>query len=422
MEKSALSLDPTQFPVLDRIRASGVTASTPLTLETLTTLLDAGPLTGLTSLPAAALSHALSHTFPFILSQSTQLTSPLPQFPSDSQPVTLSLPRALVLRVLSAMVVGAVPHRGVTWPDPSFLPLLGDPAPHEVAKLRCFLEYFDRARVEGPPRGVVHFRRVVAEGVEVEGLAGCQATLAGFQVAGGGIEESVGALHADFANEYIGGGVLCGGCVQEEIRFAVCPENVVALALFERMGPGEAIVITGAEQFAATSGYMFGLTFAGPHRDQSTPRAPDGSVLVALTAIDAIRFPPSVTDRGQIFGDRGDCAPLLREIRKALAGFSDPGPGTECSASAYPSISTGNWGCGVFNGDLVTKAVIQWIAASLHGRDIIYHPFGDKRAEGLPAIIKKFKGKQVKDLFQALMSYRTCPHVSLTTHLLSDEN
>lgn len=38
------------------------------------------------------------------------------------------------------------------------------------------------------------------------------------------IEEVPHALHADFANEYIGGGVLRRGAVQEEIRFTICPE------------------------------------------------------------------------------------------------------------------------------------------------------------------------------------------------------
>ena len=42
-------------------------------------------------------------------------------------------------------------------------------------------------------------------------------------------------IHADFANEYIGGGVLCGGCVQEEILFAVAPLHTVTLLLFPRM-------------------------------------------------------------------------------------------------------------------------------------------------------------------------------------------
>jgi hypothetical protein len=50
----------------------------------------------------------------------------------------------------------------------------------------------------------------------------------------GTIEEVPGAMHVDFANCFIGGGVLSGGCVQEEILFAICPELTVAL-LRERM-------------------------------------------------------------------------------------------------------------------------------------------------------------------------------------------
>lgn len=38
---------------------------------------------------------------------------------------------------------------------------------------------------------------------------------------------------------------------------------------------------------------------------------------------------------------------------------------------------TGNWGCGVFKGDLKLKFLIQWIAASLAGKKLIYCPYGD---------------------------------------------
>lgn len=414
-------LNPSEFEVLSRIRESGYNPSTPISIETLSNLISPGEqLCAFECFPSEDLAHTLSFTIPFIIERALSLTTRIPQFPSGTE-VALVLPREDVLGILCAMFIGAVPHRGWQWPEPSFLPLLIGYAPQEVAKLRCVLEYFERARTDGAPKGVIGLRRVVVRGAEAGDLVGCEAALAGFELADGGIEDTRGALHADFANEYIGGGVLCGGCVQEEIRFAVCPENIVSLALFEKMAPGEAIIITGAEQFAATSGYMFGLRHAGPYRDLVTPRGPDGSVLVSLVAIDAIRFSSSSTDRGQIFGNNGDCAPLLREITKALAGFADPGPGTECSASIFPSISTGNWGCGVFNGDLITKAMVQWIAASIHGRKIVYHPFGDKRAEGLPAIISKFAGKKVKDLFGAIMLYKVCPHGSIATHLLSNE-
>ena len=41
-------------------------------------------------------------------------------------------------------------------------------------------------------------------------------------------------------------------------------------------------------------------------------------------------------------------------------------------------IITGNWGCGAFGGNLQLKFLIQWMAASLVGRDLVYCPFGSK--------------------------------------------
>jgi poly(ADP-ribose) glycohydrolase len=42
-------------------------------------------------------------------------------------------------------------------------------------------------------------------------------------------------------------------------------------------------------------------------------------------------------------------------------------------------IITGNWGCGVFRGDPQIKLIIQWIAASLADKEILYCPYGQKR-------------------------------------------
>ena len=47
----------------------------------------------------------------------------------------------------------------------------------------------------------------------------------------------------DFANKYIGGGALHGGCVQEEILFLIFPELYVSMLFCEVMSPIEAIVI-----------------------------------------------------------------------------------------------------------------------------------------------------------------------------------
>ena len=44
---------------------------------------------------------------------------------------------------------------------------------------------------------------------------------------------------------FIGGGVLNTGCVQEEIRFVICPELLVSCLFSEVMENNEALIITG---------------------------------------------------------------------------------------------------------------------------------------------------------------------------------
>ncbi|ETV84862.1 hypothetical protein, variant 5 [Aphanomyces astaci] len=81
--------------------------------------------------------------------------------------------------------------------------------------------------------------------------------------ANGAIEDDVGAVQVDFANKFAGGGVLGHGCVQEEIRFLMNPECLVACLLTEVLDPTECFVISGTEQYAASSGYGSTFAFAG---------------------------------------------------------------------------------------------------------------------------------------------------------------
>ena len=78
-------------------------------------------------------------------------------------------------------------------------------------------------------------------------------------------------------------------------------------------------------------------------------------------AIDAVHFKENSSEQ---FEEEM----INREILKAYAGFS--------SMPQEARVVTGGWGCGVFNGDLRTKLLIQWIAASLAGRETVFCPFG----------------------------------------------
>merc|ERR1719327_2647078 len=113
-----------------------------------------------------------------------------------------------------------------------------------------FYHYFQRL-AEAPPRGQIVIDRVV--GVALGEAAWLQSERPllpmGIAPVRQGFETAPELAHADFANMFIGGGVLSGGCVQEEIRFSICPELCAAMLVCPCMLEEEAIQVLGAEQF-----------------------------------------------------------------------------------------------------------------------------------------------------------------------------
>jgi len=61
--------------------------------------------------------------------------------------------------------------------------------------------------------------------------------------------------------------VLGNGCVQEEIRFAICPEMLISLLLCEKMEENECIFLIGCEQFSAYTGYSDTFRFERDYID-----------------------------------------------------------------------------------------------------------------------------------------------------------
>lgn len=124
----------------------------------------------------------------------------------------------------------------------------------------------------------------------------------------GTIEDNgLGLLQVDFANKYLGGGVLGYGCVQEEIRFVICPELLCSMLFTERMGPREAVFVMGCERFSAYDGYASSFHFAGDYVDE-TPCDEYRRRMCTVVAIDATPF----ASRLQQFEPKS----LYREIEK----------------------------------------------------------------------------------------------------------
>jgi poly(ADP-ribose) glycohydrolase len=179
----------------------------------------------------------------------------------------------------------------------------------------------------------------------------------------GGIELDTGALQADFANEYLGGGVLHGGNVQEEIRFSVCPECLVGMLFCEKMLAHEAIFIVGAQQYSHYRGYGRSFAFDKPclvREPLDEHRRPS----VTIVAFDALVFPGEKQYGKEM---------ILRELQKAyVACLGDLSEDLESLREMPPPFATGNWGCGVFGGDPQLKSLLQWIAASACKRSTHY--------------------------------------------------
>ena len=269
---------------------------------------------------------------------------------------------------------------------------------NKCEKLKCIINYFRRVTTN-MPNGVVSFERRYRRDQQLPDWHSSNKNLTNLTVFSDGVieTEGKGLLQVDFANQYIGGGVLRSGCVQEEIRFLICPELIASLLFTERMLDTEAVIITGCEQFSQYSGYASTFEYQDNFVDD-TSIDEWGRRSTQVVAIDAIRFNHNKTD------DQFKRHFFERELNKAYVGF-------ECGQfDPNSAIATGNWGCGAFNGDLYLKAIIQIMAASQAKRDLLYFTFGDSQLKNdLEEFFQFSKSNHtcVSDLYKQVMSYHT---------------
>lgn len=68
-------------------------------------------------------------------------------------------------------------------------------------------------------------------------------------------------------------------------------------------------------------------------------------------------------------------------------------------------VISGNWGCGVFNGTPEIKFILQWLACSQAGRDLVYTTFGNAKLKtNMARLAEKMKDKTVGDIAKILFS------------------
>ncbi|CAJ0572090.1 unnamed protein product, partial [Mesorhabditis spiculigera] len=180
------------------------------------------------------------------------------------------------------------------------------------------------------------------------------------------IEDYHYAVHLDFANRRIGGGVLEEGAVQEEVLMLCRPDTLVSMLICEKMYALEAIQIKGAPMINSYKGYGHSLEFVElPPQECKMDEL--GGYDTEILAIDAHCF--------QISSKQYCSHWLNRELNKAFVGFYHK---SDKSYDKSRPLATGKWGCGVFNGDPYYKALLQWMAAAVNHRDMVMTTFGDE--------------------------------------------
>mmetsp|Transcript_51464 Transcript_51464/g.122388 ORF Transcript_51464/g.122388 Transcript_51464/m.122388 type:complete len:565 (+) Transcript_51464:102-1796(+) len=357
-------------------------------------------------------------TLPFVVKAAASLRKHLPtcrlkkleQGSSDE----VTIPRPTGLALLAHMFLCTTCNMPLAaqryMPENSFVRMLRNRHSAEVAKLRMVVEFFNTVMEEGVEylSGELRIYRQ-ARGLQEAGADSTemwrkserkllemevQQMRVGFEDAGDD------CVHADFANKMLGGGVLSGGCVQEEIRFAICPELIVAMLVCPVMLDHEAIFVVGAQQFSDYKGYGYGLKFAGRHRHENgVRRDADGTPLVAIAAMDALDY--RYEDNALYV--QMQPSHMLRELEKATAAFT---PVNEEHLRQWEKVATGNWGCGVFRGFTPLKAMLQWLAASQGERKLVYFPFDEPIRDDLLDVSQLLTQQQeatVGQLFGAVL-------------------
>ena len=181
----------------------------------------------------------------------------------------------------------------------------------------------------------------------------------------GSLFDSEASFQVDFANQYIGGGVLSGGCVQEEILFTVNPEAIVSIFFMQRMDDNDAIRIDNLIQYSNYSGYGRSFKFENDATKDITKIKKHN-----IIAIDAVcTYSSGGVDKDSV----------ERDLIKAYVGFNLINFDDEKVITMTKTIATGNWGCGAFGGDFELKFLQQWIVASYAGVEKLYYYTFDKK-------------------------------------------
>ncbi|OMJ90185.1 hypothetical protein SteCoe_7474 [Stentor coeruleus] len=208
-----------------------------------------------------------------------------------------------------------------------------------------------------------------------------------------GTEDYRDKIMIDFANKYVGGGVLRSGTAQEEIMFHRHVQPIVSVIFTEKLEDEEALFIKGTQRFNKTDGYKNTFRFADDFNE---------SIFLDENARNDCYI--SVIDANFYRGNENlqyQPDQIARELHKAYVGFSG-----DTHDGINRDIISGRWGCGAFGADENLKFVIQWLAASACQKELYFLLWDMNNPHELQQFINICKGYKVSQLFTSLMKAR----------------
>jgi len=260
-----------------------------------------------------------------------------------------------------------------------------------LEKMKCVLFYFDSASKDiGESTRQVVFELVqfvplnLKDGKALEGICG--------RNVGDGIVLHNNSMEhpprgcsgfVNFANSNFGYGKFIASCTQEEILLSCCPEVCVGMLLLGRMKSNEIVLVHGAQRYVEHSGYSNSFVCKGPV---------------------ASPCPQSILTMDACHGDHFATSSIERDISKAYYAFRAL-VDYDCGDTAFPVISTGKWGCGIFGGLAIHKFLQQVVAANLAGVDLDFSSFGDD--EGCSTLLETLQTNECKAT-QVLHALQVC--------------
>jgi len=265
----------------------------------------------------------------------------------------------------------------------------------KLEKIKCMFKYFSKAFEEISPlpqqqqqeRQVI-FERIAAEKIQensiqeytiknkecsLQAWQTCEQKLQKFTyLPKGEMEDGFNRMEVAFSGKSFGGQTLRSKPTQKEKIIFRSPECLPGILLFESITNGEALSVRGARAFNKCSGYENSFKWES-YCDDKNCKSPNTEVIF----IDAYNFSQDDSYQFQPLG-------IVRELNKAFIGF-DGGNIFDANHNdeIKKAVCTGKWGCGIYNGNIQLKFLIQWIAASRAGREMIFYGFADNEKSSL---------------------------------------